>query len=125
MRDALVNFAKKMNVSPESVSIRIYTEDQDKGMPSYFLMQNLKPVREVTFSEILDVKIDFLNREAIATPFLAKALQRLSLVEGMSLLDISVFVMYNPNDKETPLLYMYNKMQGVRYLSFEKDIFNE
>ena len=66
---AIERYAKENEVSNERVQLLIYTDNPDLE-PKYKVLLDNKPLKEVSFNEILNVKLDFLGREFIATPFI-------------------------------------------------------
>lgn len=120
MRKAFSHFSEKVGVKPEQIQILISASD-DEGTPEYQLMQDFKPVRKVKFSEILDVKLDLMNREALATPYLKESLLKFAKELDCPVTEVNVMI-YNKEDCE-PILCLYKAKQEIRQLEWEGDIF--
>ncbi len=60
MLNAIKNFSKKDELEQTEVQFLISTKDSKSCTPNYLYMKKHIPVKDVSFNEILDVKIDFL-----------------------------------------------------------------
>lgn len=65
VRKAIIRYAKEHNANVRNVLLNAYFGNNEI---CYALWVNNKPVKKLTFNEIMDIKFDFLNREAIFTP---------------------------------------------------------
>lgn len=75
MRNGIVRFAKEAKVAHANSQLMIFMK-QGEEMPCYKSLLQGKQAREVSFNEILGVRIDLLNREAIAAPFIGNSMRR-------------------------------------------------
>lgn len=117
MSGAILRFSDEFQNSPKSVQLLIYSEDLE-GNPSYKVLNQYKPIKKITFNEILGVKIDFLMREAIATPFLKNAIVRLSKEIGATTKDVNIMIQSADEKAENLLLHLYNDKKFVKQISF-------
>lgn len=109
MVNAIDRYAQENQV--ESAQLLVYTRSED-ATPAYKrCIQGKSPV-EVTFKEILNVKIDLLNREAIAAPFMQKCLLNLANEIGCAPTDVRVYI-FKRHDN-TVGLHVYNKAVSYR-----------
>jgi hypothetical protein len=69
MLKAIKNFAKEFEVAETKTQLMIQSSDE-QCTPTYKVLVDNKVKKEVTFNQILNVKLDFLGREIIATPFI-------------------------------------------------------
>ena len=65
-KKALVNFAKKNEIDCKSNQLLIRSNKE--GDPYYTYCIDFAEQKRVTFNEVLGVKIDFKNRESVASP---------------------------------------------------------
>ena len=119
MRNAIQNFAKKYEVDSKKSAILISTKDKENSSPNYQLLINNIPKGEVSFNEILNVKIDFLGREIIATPFIANTIRRLARENGCGVLDVNVLVYTQQENAEDVLLYFFIGKTPKKHITFE------
>lgn len=122
LRKALENFAKKAGVKRSQLQLCITTYDEKERMPAYRVMVDGKPFPinghhpdgsvndHVTFSDIIDTKLDFFNREGIATPFLQDALLRFQNETGTPAHYLSVLVMTNDTDEMPLALQLFKEV---------------
>jgi hypothetical protein len=112
MRSAIERYAKENNVSNSccQLAIRALNEDCD---PCYDVLINWKPLKRVTFNEILNVKFDLLARELMATPFIRNSLKRLLKEKGITWDKVSVYIYSNDQlDKVLMTVYDGNVNKG-------------
>jgi hypothetical protein len=87
-------YGKEFGVEPKDVQLLLKRGDDAMV---YKICTNFAPIREVTFDELLDVDIDFMMREMIATPSLLDGFEKLKVsYEKGDYNDIKV-IMYSSN----------------------------
>jgi hypothetical protein len=122
MREAIERYAKENDVSNERVQLLIYTDNPDLE-PKYKVLLDNKPLKEVSFNEILNVKLDFLGREFIATPFITSTIKRLMNESSCEFNEVNVLIY--PKDKtENINLYFFVGTRPHKPLSM-KSLFNQ
>ena len=100
-----MNVEKQTQVSNERVQLLIYTDNPDLE-PKYKVLLDNKPLKEVSFNEILNVKLDFLGREFIATPFITNTIKRLMNESSCDFNEVNVLIY--PRDKTEDInLYFF------------------
>ena len=119
MKNAIQNFAKKYEVDNDKSSILISTKDEKNSTPTYSLLINNIPKGEVSFNEILNVKIDFLGREVIAKPFIANSIRRLARENDCSVLDVNVLVYTQSKELNDVMLYFFIGRTPKKQITFE------
>lgn len=119
MANAIKNFAKESNLDIKEVQFLISTDDEKSCTPKYRFLIKHKPQREVSFNEILNVKVDFLGREMIASPFIANTIRRLSKENECSTLDVNVLIYSQDPDVKEVLMYCFNKEQAIKPITFD------
>ena len=93
----------------------ISTDDNNSCTPKYQFLIKHKPQRQVSFNEILNVKVDFLGREMIASPFIANTIRRLSKENECSTLDVNVLIYAKNSNVDDVLMYVFNKNKGFSF----------
>ena len=122
---AIERYAKENEVSNERVQLLIYTDNPDLE-PKYKVLLDNKPLKEVSFNEILNVKLDFLGREFIATPFITNTIKRLMNESSCDFNEVNVLIY--PRDKTEDInLYFFvgtrpKKPLTLNYLFNQQDM---
>lgn len=117
MSKAIDNYANENNVENYQTQLMI-NSDENSDVPTYKLLIKNKIKQELTFNEILNVKIDFLGREQIATPFIANTLKRLSKEQNCDLKDVNVLI-YKIKDNENINLYVFQKSKPIKAITLD------
>lgn len=119
MRNGIVSFAKQAGSLVQHSQLMIFCKDEI-AVPCYkSLVYNHAPSREVTFNEILGVKVDLLNREGIAAPFIQSALLRYSQELSVSPTQVRIVVFVNDRDQSVHL-HLYNGAEAVKPLLLDE-----
>jgi len=118
MITAIGNFAKEYGVAETQTQLMIRANDDDCS-PYYQVLVNNKVQKRVTFNEILNVKLDFLGREIIASPFIASALRRLRRDEGCGYEEISVLIYKQKREQTAPNLYFFKGTTPVKPITMD------
>jgi|TARA_R110000822_G_scaffold47109_4_gene125145 hypothetical protein len=120
MLEAIKRYAKENDVSSERVQLLIYTDNSELE-PKYKVMVDNKELKKVSFNDILNVKLDFLGREMIATPFITNTINKLMRESECEYNEVNVLVY--PKEKELNLYFFVgtkpNKPIDLKY------VFNE
>lgn len=147
LKESIQRFAiedKGQEVSAHAVQIVIGTKDEESCEPYYWLIKNGKPhlrprknkdvpegqemTAEVTFNQILDVRMDVLARGIMARNFLSKAIARFADERQTDPRNIELRILIPVNYDEPVALLDDNsdeesETQFVRQLDWLKDIF--
>lgn len=119
MLKAISRYAEENDVKETNAQIMIKACDEN-CTPSYLLLINNKPIKEVTFNEILDVKIDFLGREIIVSPFIASALRKLRKQNEIEdYRNINVLIYKAKEDSKKPNLYFFNNTKPIKPITLD------
>ena len=122
MSAAIERYAEQEKVDTNQVQLLIYTDNPDCE-PKYKVLIHNKPLRDVSFNEILNVKLDFLGRELIATPFITSSLKKLIRETGCSYEEANVLIYTTDKDSvENINLYFFINTTAAKSMTF-KDIF--
>lgn len=123
MLNAITNFSNEFGVSETETQLMIKASDEN-CTPKYQLLKNNKVVRDVTFNEILNVKLDFLGREIIASPFIASALRKLRNEYQCEYQEMSVLIYKQKAEQTSPNMYFFNGVKPIKPITM-KDIFGD
>tara|TARA_Y100001937_G_scaffold114117_2_gene163515 strand:+ start:8290 stop:8697 length:408 start_codon:yes stop_codon:yes gene_type:complete len=118
MLNAITNYAKEYSVEEVELQLMIKSSDNE-GTPMYQVLVNNKVKKQVTFNEILNVKIDFLGREVIATPFIKGSLRKLQREHNCNFEDINILIYKRESDKSKPFLYFFEGTKAVKPIGFD------
>jgi hypothetical protein len=83
----------------------------DEGEVKYSLLKEYRPFKEVTFNQILNVKIDFKGYSMIVPPFIKDTINKYS--EKLSTSAQNLFVMCVIKRENEIALFLYNDKKPV------------
>jgi hypothetical protein len=116
-KKALVNFAKKNEIDCKSNQLLIRSNKE--GDPYYTYCIDFAEQKRVTFNEVLGVKIDFKNRESVASPFISKTIMRLSEEHKCENDDVKIYACTFDDTAKDVFLFGYIKNQKIGQISFD------
>ena len=76
MKTGIAKYSKEFETTNENTQILVRADEGD-GV-SYTMCNNWKPINEVSFKDIMDVRVDLLGFEMMASPFLRKSVDMYS-----------------------------------------------
>lgn len=118
MRNGIISFAEKAGVRIGHSQIMIFCKE-DTAIPCYKSLIYEQPSREVSFNEILGVKVDLLNREGIAAPFIQNAILRFSKEFNIAPNHIHIVIFVNEINKSVNL-HLYNGATSIKPISLDE-----
>jgi len=118
MLTAIKNFAKEFEVEETKTQLMINASD-DNCTPIYKVLVDNKVKKQVTFNEILNVKLDFLGREIIASPFIASSLRKLRREQGCGFEDLSILIYKQKDEQTIPNLYFFEGVKPIKPITFD------
>jgi hypothetical protein len=121
MRGGITNFAKQEDKTPYESQLLITWDDANQKPLYKSLIQN-STSRPVTFNQILNVKFDMLNREAIVGQFITGVLDRYSKQMDcmMSQCFVLIFLEQTSEEDDELKLYLYKGKEKIRELELEQ-----
>ena len=119
MISAIKRYAEKNEVSNSESQLIIFTDDNENMMPKYKVLKQFKPVCEVTFNELLNKKIDFLQREAMITPFIQRSIGRMAKENDVNPKDIVVMIHSKNNLVNDINLFLYVNHQPIKEITID------
>jgi hypothetical protein len=117
MLTAIKNFAKEFEVEETKTQLMINASDEN-CTPIYKVLVDNKVKKQVTFNEILNVKLDFLGREIIASPFIASSLRKLRREQGCGFEDLSILIYKQKDEQTIPNLYFFEGVKPIKPITF-------
>lgn len=118
MINAISNFARKYEVKTTELQLMIKASDEN-CTPIYQVLVHNKKKKDVTFNEILDVKLDFLGREIIASPFIASALRKLRNEHECHYSDLNVMIYKQREEQDYPNMYFFKSTEPIKPITME------
>jgi len=118
MLKAIKNFSKEYGVAETQTQLMIKASDE-QCTPMYKVLVDNKVKKDVTFNQILNVKLDFLGRELIATPFISSSLRKLRREQGCGYEDVSVLIYKQKEEQEVPNLYFFEGIKPIKPITFD------
>lgn len=119
-KKAIKRYSSSYGATPQNVQISFSLDVN--GEVIYRVYNNYKKVEDVTFLNILDVRIDFKGYSFIAPPFIQKTLVRFANELGVN--NQNVFVMLYLNDDNALKLNLFNLGEFVKSVELE-DLFTD
>lgn len=118
MLKAISNFSKHYEVSELDTQLMIRATDND-CTPKYQVLVHNKHKKDVSFNEILNVKLDFLGREHIVSPFIASSLRKLRNEHNCEVEDMSILIYKREADTTKPYLYFFEGTKAIKPIDFK------
>tara|TARA_Y100001980_G_C14550594_1_gene333230 strand:+ start:2552 stop:2965 length:414 start_codon:yes stop_codon:yes gene_type:complete len=116
-KKALVKFAKKNEIGCKENQLLIRANAE--GVPFYTYCIDFKEKTRVSFKEVLGVKIDFKNREAVAEPFISKTITRLKDKHSCEMDDVKIYACTFDEKAKDVYLFGYIKNHKIGQISFD------
>ena len=118
MLTAIKNFAKEFEVAETKTQLMINASDEN-CTPIYKVLVDNKVKKQVTFNQILNVKLDFLGREIIATPFIASSLRKLRREQGCGFEELNILIYKQKEEQQIPNLYFFEGSKPIKPITFD------
>jgi len=120
MRNGINNFANNHQKSIDETQILIYWNEEEQR-PNYKKMLIGEGSIPVTFNQILDVKFDMMNREAICGSFITKMLDRYSKELNCTMASLFVIIFLDESDESDDVkLHLYKGSQPIKEIKLEE-----
>ena len=118
MLNAITNFSKEFEVGTTETQLMIRAGDSNCS-PKYQVLLKNKVIRDVTFNEILNVKLDFLGREMIASPFIASSLRKLRNEHECDFEELSVLIYKTKEEQTSPNMYFFKGSEPIKPITMD------
>ena len=119
LKNAIVRYANDNKIETKRIQLLIYTDNPDLE-PKYKVLEDNKEFKKVSFNDILNVKLDFLGREILATPFITNTIKRLMRESNCEFKEVNVLVYLTDVAEDVNLFFFVgtkaNKSLGFDYL---------
>ena len=118
MANALMRYANENNTDYTQSQILICS-DSPECTPSYKILKNHKILKDVTFNDLLNVKIDFLGRELVATPFIKNCIKRITKENSCNFNEVNVLVYSKDQECKKIKLYLFIGTTPTKEITFD------
>ena len=115
MKTGIAKYSKEFETTNENTQILVRADEGD-GV-SYTMCNNWKPQNDVSFKDIMDVRVDLLGFEMMASPFLRKSVEMYAKYYNASNSIINLFI-FEKSDKIGVAVYENTKFKET--LTLEK-----
>lgn len=107
---ACERYGKEEGVDANKMQVLFSLDDE--GEVKYSILKEYRPLKEVTFNQILNVKIDFRGYSMIVPPFIRDTINNCS--EELQTDAKKLFVMCLVKKEEDIGIYLYNEKEPVK-----------
>ena len=115
MKTGISKYSKQFNTAKENTQILVKA-DSGEGV-NYTMCDSWKPKNEVSFKDIMDVRVDLLGFEMMASPFLRKSVDMYANYYDVPNSHINIFI-FEKNDKVGVAVYEHTTFKET--LTLEK-----
>lgn len=119
MRNGINNFSQELSKSPQDVQILIYW-DAEEDKPKYKKMVQGEKSEVVTFNQILNVRFDMMNREAICGNFITGTLQKYSKELSCEMSSLFVVIYLIEEEEKDVRLFLYKNSDAIKEIELEE-----
>jgi ABC-type sulfate transport system substrate-binding protein len=119
MRNGINNFSQELNKSPQEVQILIFW-DAEEEKPKYKKMVQGEKSEVVTFNQILNVRFDMMNREAICGNFITGTLQKYSKELSCEMSNLFVVIYLIDDEEKDVRLWLYKNSDAIKEIELEE-----
>lgn len=119
MRNGINNFSQELSKSPQEVQILIFW-DAEEEKPKYKKMVQGEKSEVVTFNQILNVRFDMMNREAICGNFITGTLQRYSKELSCEMSNLFVVIYLVEDEEKDVRLFLYKNSDAIKEIELEE-----
>lgn len=123
MINAINRFAKEKKLNSIDVQLMIKATDEE-CTPKYQLLVYNKFDQDLTFNQILNVRLDFLGREIIASPFISSSLRRLRKEHSCDFDKVNILIYKSKEEQNNPNLFFFEGSKPIKKIGMDY-IFND
>ena len=102
MKTGINKYSKRFETTTENTQILVKSDEAD-GV-NYTMCDSWKPKQEVSFKDIMDVKVDLLGFEMMASPFLRKSVDMYAKAYEKPSSEMNLFI-FEKNEKLGVAIY--------------------
>jgi len=123
MRNGITHFAEQLNKPTADVQILILWDAEENTI------KYKKMVREgesdfVKFNEILNVRFDLMNREAICNNFIANTLKKYAIQFKCEMSNLFVVIYLIEDEEKDIRLFLYKNSEALKEIELEEILSN-
>ena len=110
MNTGIGKYSRIYEVQEEQTQILVKAEGDEKV--NYTMCNGWKPTENVSFKDIMDVKVDFLGFELLASPFLRKSVDMYAKKYETPSEDMNMFI-FKKDEKLGIAVYKHNEHKEI------------
>lgn len=123
MRNGITHFAQELNKPTADVQILILW-DEDENIIKYKKMVREGESEFVKFNEILNVRFDLMNREAICNGFIANTLKKYAGQFSCEMSKLFVVIYLLEEEEKDIRLFLYRNSEALKEIELEEILSN-
>ena len=123
MRNGITHFAEQLQKPTADVQILILW-DKDMGSVRYKKMVREAETTYVKFNEILNVKFDLMNREAICGNFIENTLRKYANQFSCEMSHLFVVIYLMEQEEKDIRLFLYRNSEAIKEIELEEILSN-
>jgi|TARA_B110000908_G_scaffold20981_1_gene23570 hypothetical protein len=116
MKTGIAKYSKEFEITKDNTQILITAQEKD-GALTFRMCNCWSPKQRVGFKDIMDVRVDMLGFEMMASPFLSKSVEMYAKYYDVLVKEINLFI-FEKNDKVGVAVYENKKFKEA--VSLEK-----
>tara|TARA_R110000782_G_scaffold49136_1_gene107068 strand:- start:519 stop:917 length:399 start_codon:yes stop_codon:yes gene_type:complete len=116
MKTGIAKYSKEFEITKDNTQILI-TAQEKEGALTFKMCNGWNPKKRVGFKDIMDVRVDMLGFEIMASPFLSKSVEMYAKYYDVLVKDINLFI-FEKSDKVGVAVYEGTKFKET--LTLEK-----
>lgn len=113
---ACERYGKEEGLPSSEIQVLFYLDEE--GEVCYKILKKYTPFKDVTFNEILNVKIDFKGYSLLVPPFIKKTIIEFSEQVPASPLNLNILCVAKENRDVN--LFLYNQRQALKEIKLEE-----
>lgn len=111
--------AKKENIDVNKIQVLIKVDEKTEDGLSYLLIKDNKPAKNLSFEEVIGVKVDLLRLKGAVVPILQNSIEAMSQVEEISKENIGYMIVFRDGNLH---YFLFNCFAKVRKMEIDEVI---
>lgn len=123
LKKGIENISKLVDLEPKNCQIEIrpvIVDGEIKDLTYYARQDYVNELRQISFNDVLGVKFDLMQREALSKDFMTHSINNIAEDENLKLENMKIFVFTNTNEIEKIRIVIFNMWDRVKILTVEE-----